>query len=99
MPKSQWLRDHWLPKIKAEYDAEMKGLLKGRKIAVLTDETTNVKREAALIILYLLLPDEAHPEPMLVVAGVKILADCTGDLTSKALLQVSVGFGQYICKS
>ncbi|XP_034253658.1 CGG triplet repeat-binding protein 1-like [Thrips palmi] len=47
LPGSAWLRSHYLPKIKADYDEELKETLKGRKVVVLTDETTNRKGDPA----------------------------------------------------
>lgn len=92
LPSAAWLRSHYLPIIKKDYDEELKKSLQGRKIAVLTDETTNRKGEAALIILFLVLPDTENPDPLLIVAAVKILMATTGDETSKAILHVSVSY-------
>lgn len=88
LPNSKWLRKHYLPLIKKDYDEEIKETLKGRKINILCDETTNKIGEAAFLVLFEILPDDKNPEPCLIVAGVKILSACTGAETSKALLQV-----------
>ncbi|KAK3918165.1 CGG triplet repeat-binding protein 1 [Frankliniella fusca] len=88
LPNSKWLRQHYLPLIKKDYDEEIKKGLQNKKIAILCDETTNRKGEAAFIVLFQILPDDENTDPNLIVAGVKILNNCNGDETSKALLQV-----------
>jgi len=88
LPKSKWLRKHYLPLIKKDYDEEIKEYLKGKKINILCDETTNKNGEAAFLVLFQILPDDMNTVPSIIVAGVKILSACTGDETSKALLQV-----------
>lgn len=96
MPAARYLRKKYLPLIKGEYDANLKAKLVGKKIVVMSDETTNRKGEAALVTLFKIMPSEEDLEPMIVVASVKVLETCTGDQTSKAILQVFIVYSSVL---
>lgn len=74
--------------LKTDYDEKMKKLITGRNIAVLCDETTNRKEEAAFITLFKVLPTESCEDPLLFVASVKVLSACNADMTCKAIMEV-----------
>jgi len=74
------LRQHYLPKIKGEYDEKMKADIQGKKIVVQCDEATNRKGEAVFVNLFKVLPSETSSEPKLLVSSMKNLSACTGDL-------------------
>lgn len=90
IPDAQTLREKYLPLLKEEYDEELKSKLRGRKVVVLSDETTNRKGEAVLLTLFKTLPSKDDPECHLFVASVKVLPTTNADECSKVILQVSV---------
>lgn len=90
LPSARTLRDKYVPMIKKEFDETLKAKLKGRKIAVLCDETTNRKGEAAFVTLFKVLPSTEETECFLMVASVKILSAANADQTSKAIIQVNL---------
>lgn len=87
MPNAKWLKQHYLLKIKEEYDEKMKTDIQGKKIVVQCDETTNRRGEAAFVNLFKVLPSETSSEPKLLVSSVKNLSVCTGDQCSKTIIQ------------
>lgn len=84
------MRQRYLPKIKAEYDQDIKAMLKDKDIAIMCDETTNRKGEAVFIIMFKILPCEANAEPVIVIPAVDVLETCDGDTTCNAIIKVSV---------
>lgn len=88
MPGIKTIREKYIPLIEEDYNQNLKEYLKDKKLIVLCDETTNRKGEAAFIILFKILPSKANVEPVIVVAGVKILEAANGDQTSKTILRV-----------
>lgn len=99
MPGARYLRKMYIPLLKKEYDLKLKEKLKGRKIAVLCDETTNRQGQAVFLTLFKLLPSEEEPLPSIFVASVKILENVNGDQCSKAILKVCVFYSNLIATS
>ncbi|KAE8739559.1 hypothetical protein FOCC_FOCC014942 [Frankliniella occidentalis] len=87
LPNAQQLREKYIPLLKDDYDDILKSKLKGNKIIVLCDETTNRLGQAVFLVLFKILPSKENPTPNLFVASVKILQNTNADECSKAFLQ------------
>ncbi|XP_034243977.1 uncharacterized protein LOC117646833 [Thrips palmi] len=87
LPSAQQLRDKYVPLLKEEYDDYLKDKVKGKKIVVLCDETTNRRGQAVFLTLFKVLPSKENPTSQLFVASVKILENANADECSKAILQ------------
>ncbi|KAJ1519192.1 hypothetical protein ONE63_011202 [Megalurothrips usitatus] len=94
LPSARTLRDKYVPLLKKEFDEKLEAKLKGRKIAVLCNETTNRKGEAAFVTIFEVLPSAEETECFLMVASVKILSAANADTTSKAIIQVNFNFNK-----
>ncbi|KAK3926560.1 CGG triplet repeat-binding protein 1, partial [Frankliniella fusca] len=84
---SYWMREKYLPEIKAAYDADIKTMLKEKDIIVMCDESTNRKGEAVFITCFKILPTITNSSPLLVIASVDVLTACNGDTTSKSIIK------------
>lgn len=92
LPNVKWLRQHYLPQIKKDYDENMKANIQGKKIVVQCDEATNRKGEAVFVNLFKILPNDTSSEVKLLVSSVKNLSICNGDQCSKTILQTLNSF-------
>jgi len=66
----------------------VKKAVNNRSIVVQCDETTDRKGQAVFIIIFKILPNDDTTECKLLVAAVTVLDACTGELCSKAVIQV-----------
>ncbi|CAH0552502.1 unnamed protein product [Brassicogethes aeneus] len=87
LPNAQQLREKYVPLLKEEYDVFLRSTLKGKKIVVMCDDTTNRKGEAIFLILFKVLPSAGDVDSQIFVASVNILETVNADQCSKTILQ------------
>lgn len=90
LPTADWVRQHYLSKIRLESEEDLRKAVKDKPIVVLCDETTDKTGKAVFVTLFKILPCDSSAEPSLHIAGATHLDDVNGETTSKTIIQVGV---------
>lgn len=84
MPKAEALRQNYVPLVHEEQVEQIKQCLRGKKVAVFCDETTDKKGQCVFIVLFKTITDAKEQD--LVIGSVSVLQSATATECSRAQL-------------
>lgn len=91
LPKSEWLRQNYVPKAQEEYEAKVKEAVKNENLVIHCDETTDRKGQAVFVMILKTLPKDSSC-PRLFVVGCKVLQNANSQECSQALVKMLTKF-------